>query len=57
MGDEVLEEAEFEHFMEGISDKISGKKVALFGSYGWERWSMDERLARQSRIFRLHINR
>ena len=27
MGDEVLEEAEFEHFMEGISDKISGKRL------------------------------
>ena len=43
MGDEVLEEAEFEHFMEGISDKISGKKVALFGSYGWGdgQWMRD----------------
>ncbi|GAB6168000.1 flavodoxin [Clostridium carnis] len=35
MGAEVLEEAEFEPFIEGISSKISGKKVALFGSYGW----------------------
>ena len=35
MGDEVLEENEFEPFMEEISSKISGKKVALFGSYGW----------------------
>ena len=35
MGDEVLEENEFEPFVEEISSKISGKKVALFGSYGW----------------------
>ncbi len=35
MGDEVLEEGEFEPFIEEISTKISGKKVALFGSYGW----------------------
>ena len=32
MGDEVLEEAEFEPFYESIEGKISGKKVALFGS-------------------------
>ncbi|EHI99437.1 flavodoxin [Clostridium sp. DL-VIII] len=35
MGDEVLEEGEFEPFIEEISTKVSGKKVALFGSYGW----------------------
>lgn len=35
MGDEVLEEGEFEPFIEGISSKVAGKKVALFGSYGW----------------------
>lgn len=35
MGDEVLEEGEFEPFIEEISGKISGKKAALFGSYGW----------------------
>ena len=35
MGDEVLEENEFEPFVEEISSTISGKKVALFGSYGW----------------------
>ena len=34
-GDEVLDESEFEPFIEEISSKISGKKVALFGSYGW----------------------
>ena len=35
MGDEVLEESEFEPFMESIESQISGKKLALFGSYGW----------------------
>ncbi|WP_294152714.1 flavodoxin [uncultured Clostridium sp.] len=35
MGDEVLEECEFEPFIEEISGKVSGKKAALFGSYGW----------------------
>ena len=43
MGDEVLEEGEFEPFMEEISSNISGKKVALFGSYGWGdgQWMRD----------------
>ena len=43
MGDEVLEESEFEPFIEEISSKISGKKVALFGSYGWGdgQWMRD----------------
>ena len=43
MGDEVLEESEFEPFIEEISCKISGKKVALFGSYGWGdgQWMRD----------------
>ena len=43
MGDEVLEENEFEPFIEEISSKISGKKVALFGSYGWGdgQWMRD----------------
>lgn len=34
-GDEVLEESEFEPFFAGIEDKISGKKIALFGSHDW----------------------
>jgi flavodoxin short chain len=43
MGDEVLEEGEFEPFIEQISSKISGKKVSLFGSYGWGdgKWMRD----------------
>ena len=35
MGAEVLEEDEFEPFFTGIESKLSGKKVFLFGSYGW----------------------
>ena len=35
MGAEVLEEGEFEPFMESIDGSISGKTIALFGSYGW----------------------
>ena len=35
MGDEVLEESEFEPFFASIEDKISGKKIVLFGSYDW----------------------
>ena len=35
MGAEVLEEDEFEPFFTGIEGELSGKNVALFGSYGW----------------------
>ena len=35
MGVEVLEEDEFEPFFEQVEGSLSGKKVALFGSYGW----------------------
>ena len=35
MGGEVLEESEFEPFFSELEGKLSGKKVALFGSYGW----------------------
>ena len=35
MGAEVLEETEFEPLFIGIEGQLSGKKVALFGSYGW----------------------
>lgn len=35
MGVEVFEEAEFEPFFAELEGKLSGKKVALFGSYGW----------------------
>ena len=35
MGAEQLEEAEFEPFFDEAEKSISGKDVALFGSYGW----------------------
>lgn len=43
MGDEVLEECEFEPFVESISNKVSNKKAVLFGSYGWGdgQWMRD----------------
>ena len=35
MGDEVLEEDEFEPMFSECEAKLSGKKIGLFGSYGW----------------------
>ena len=35
MGSEVLEESEFEPMFDGCKSSIGGKRVALFGSYGW----------------------
>lgn len=35
MGAEVLEEDEFEPFFTAAESLIAGKKIALFGSYGW----------------------
>ena len=35
MGAEVLEECEFEPFFTELEGKLAGKKVAIFGSYGW----------------------
>ena len=35
MGAEVLEEDTFEPFFANIEGSLSGKKVLLFGSYGW----------------------
>lgn len=43
MGDEVLEEVDFEPFFTELEKKLGGKKVALFGSYGWGdgQWMRD----------------
>ncbi|ACC98433.1 Flavodoxin [Elusimicrobium minutum Pei191] len=43
MGAEVLEESEMEPFMSSLEGNISGKKVALFGSYDWGtgQWMRD----------------
>ena len=35
MGAEVLEEDEFAPMFEACESKLKGKKIALFGSYGW----------------------
>ena len=35
MGSEVLEEMEFEPMFSACKSHLNGKKVALFGSYGW----------------------
>ena len=35
MGVEVLEEDSFEPMFSSLEKQLSGKKVALFGSYGW----------------------
>ena len=47
MGAEVLEEEEFEPMFASCESKLSGKRIALFGSYGWgtgewmENWEAD----------------
>ena len=43
MGAEVLEETEFDPFFTDLESKLSGRKVALFGSYGWGdgQWMRD----------------
>jgi flavodoxin short chain len=35
MGNEVLEESEFDPMFTAIEGSLKDKKVALFGSYGW----------------------
>ena len=35
MGNEQLEDFEFEPMFESCKPELSGKKIALFGSYGW----------------------
>ena len=46
MGAEQLEESEFEPMFAGLEGSLNGKKVALFGSYGWGRRPVDARLVR-----------
>jgi flavodoxin short chain len=43
MGAEVLEETEFDPMFLGLESSLSGKKIALFGSYGWGdgQWMRD----------------
>ena len=35
MGAEVLEEEEFQPMFDAVKPALNGKKIALFGSYGW----------------------
>lgn len=55
MGAEVLEEDEFEPFFASVEDKLKGKKIALFGSYGWGggEWMRiwEERVVNNGAIF------
>lgn len=43
MGAEVLEESSFEPMFTSVESFLSGKKIALFGSYGWGdgQWMRD----------------
>ena len=43
MGAEVLEEGEMEPFVSEVEGIAAGKKIALFGSYGWGdgQWMID----------------
>ena len=43
MGAEVLEEMEFEPMFSQLEHTLSGRKIALFGSYGWGdgQWMRD----------------
>ena len=43
MGDEVLEESEFDPMFTEVEKVLSGKRIALFGSYGWGdgQWMRD----------------
>ena len=43
MGDEVLEDSEFDPMFTEVEKVLSGKKIALFGSYGWGdgQWMRD----------------
>ena len=35
MGSEQLEDSEFEPMFDGVKKSLTGKRVGLFGSYGW----------------------
>ena len=43
MGDEVLEETVFQPMWDDVKSKLTGVKVALFGSFGWGdgQWMRD----------------
>ena len=43
MGNEVLEESEFDPMFTGVESSLKDKKIALFGSFGWGdgQWMRD----------------
>ncbi|MCR5214422.1 MAG: flavodoxin [Eubacterium sp.] len=43
MGAEVLEETEFDPMFESVESSLGGKKIGIFGSYGWGdgQWMRD----------------
>ena len=43
MGDEALEETVFQPMWDDVKGSLAGRKVALFGSYGWGegQWMRD----------------
>ena len=43
MGAEELEDSEFDPMFSAVESELSGKKIALFGSYGWGdgQWMID----------------
>ena len=51
MGAEVLEEGEFQPMWDDVKLKLGGKKIGLFGSYGWgsgewmESWAEDTKMS------------
>ncbi len=51
MGAEVLEEDEFQPMWDAVKANLNGKKIALFGSYGWgdgewmRNWEEDAKAA------------
>lgn len=57
MGDEVLEEDEFEPFFADLEDNLADKKIGIFGSYEWnegewiETWA-DRCKAANANLFR-----
>ena len=54
MGAEVLEEAEMEPFVAEVEGFAAGKKIALFGSYGWR---VDARLGGENAVSRRRTRR
>ena len=60
MGAEVLEESEMEPFVCDVEGFASGKKIALFGSYGWGdgEWMRDwtTRMDVGAMLFCCHLN-